>query len=201
MLINNRFSKTSFQSTIQIVNPEEFAVAVQRISNNEVKFPWTINGSRLSIDVYTRGVYDCGVVGITNGKEAFLMHICPTEVANSNFTKIRDFILEKIRYMRNEYVQGFVLGGKADISCQSSPKSMEYADNYCEIFKHEGIPFTKLLGGKDWNDVAYFTEKDMWLIGNIQSAQLRNAYRDNPAAAAKSIFDKVDLCEFDEFSW
>jgi len=201
MLCINNDRQTNFKSTIRIVNQEDFLFQINRIFRNEVKYPWGIKESLLCKDVYTRGVFDCGVVGITNGTEALLMHICPTEPVNMGFDKIREFILEKIDILRNEYIQGFILGGKSNPLITKSPRSMEYINNYCEILQKEGVPFSKLTGGNYWNDAAYFTEKDLWLIGNERADDLRKTFKENPLAAAKIIFEDVKICDLDELCW
>lgn len=195
--VNNRIN---FKSTIRLVKPNTFIKTINRIYDNEVIYPWTIKESLILKDVYTRGVFDCGVVGVTNGKEALLMHICPTKAENAEFVKIREYLLKKIDFLRNEYLQGFVLGGKSNSNVKS-PKSMEYVNNYCDIFQKEGIPFSKFTGGIHWNDVAYFTEKDTWLIGNEKVEYLQRSYTQDPLTAANLIFDDVKVCHLDELNW
>ena len=199
MQISNNPIQTSFKSTVRLVEPKAFITSINRIFPYEVVYPWTVKESKLCKAAYTRGVFDCTTVGVTNGQELLLMHICPTEPQNFDFNKIRDYLLKKIDLIRNHCTQGFLLGGKSNNKI--SNRSFEFFDNFEHIFKQECIPTTKFKGGNYWNDVAYFTEKDTWLIGNERASGLQRVFPDNPLSAAKNIFDEVKLCEFDELSW
>lgn len=199
MQVQNNYPQNSFKSTIRLVNPIKFMTDIRKIYRQEVTYPWTINESKIAKGAYTFRVCDCGVVGITNGKEVLLMHICPTMKENFDFKKIENFILEKINFLRNSFTQGFVLGGIADVP--ESPKSIEYINNYCNIFERENIPFSKFKGGNSERHVAYFTENDTWLICNGRAESLNKMYHFTPFEAAKQIFDDVQLCELDEIKW
>ena len=91
------------------------------------------------------------------------------------------------------------MGGKADNP--TAPRSMEYVYSTIDVFEKNGVLYSKFIGGNDTNDLAYFTEKDAFFIGNDRANSLKIAYPDNPLAAAKEIFDEVELCEFDEIKW
>lgn len=198
MLCTHNNTQPNFKSTIRLVNPDTYLRAINRIYFCNVVFPWTIKESKFAKDLFTRKIYDCTAVGITNGLDAFLMHICPTEPKNYDFTKIRDYLLKYIDSMRNEYIQGFVLGGKANI--HNSPRSMEFFDNFVNIFKQEGVPASIFKGGNYENDIAYFTVNDTWLINNERTDRLHNVFK-NPMDALKNIFDEVNVCGLDELSW
>lgn len=198
---NNNNYQPNFKSTWYIVDRKVFNILVNKISHNEVLYPWTLKEGKIAKDVFTRDVFDCGVIGVTNGLNASMDHICPTEPKNLEFTKIKDSILEKIDLLRNEYLQGFVLGGKSNVAITKSPRSMEYVNGYCDIFRQADVPFSKFLAGDYWNDIAYFTEKDAFFIGNERADSLRKIFPDNPLAAAKEIFDEVELCVQDEIKW
>ncbi|MBO7672943.1 hypothetical protein J6S88_05995 [bacterium] len=198
MLCTNYNNQPNFKSTIQLVNPDTYLRAINKIYyDSNVLFPWTIKESKLAKDVYTRKIYDCTAVGITNGLTSFLMHICPTEPANFDFAPIKEYLLKKIDFLRNDYIQGFILGGKTNPKI--SPRSIEFFDNFVDILKKEGIPYSKFKGGIYENDIAYITEKDTWFISNEYFERYKKDIK--PMDAIKVFFDDVEICPLDELSW
>ena len=87
----------SFQSKIRPVNREQFYKSIySHPMNASVEYPWTVKETVYATKANTTGVLDCTVLGLTDGIKVFLMHICPTRKENYYFSKIADYIKEKI---------------------------------------------------------------------------------------------------------
>ena len=199
MQIQNNYPQNSFKSTWCIVNRKAFNIYANKIRPYEVLYPWTSKESIIAKDVFTRIAFDCKVDGVTNGEKAFMEHLDPNAPENSDFDKNDNIFLETIKPLRNPYLQGYVLGGKANNPY--SPRSMESIYHTINLFEREKFPYTRMIGGPYENDFAYFTGTDTFFIGNDRADCLRKMFPDNPLEAAKQIFDDVQLCEFDEIKW
>ena len=199
MQIQNQTPQTSFKSTWRIIDRKAFNVYAFRIRAFEVLYPWTNKESIIAKDVFTRGILDCKTHGITNGEKALMEHIDPNAPENFHFDKNDNNFLEMIKTLKNQYMQGFILGGKAN--SRWSPRSMENVYHTINLFERENIPYSRFIGGNYENDLAYFTETDTFLIGNERVDSLHKVFPDNPLAAAKIIFDDVQLCALDTISW
>ena len=102
----------TFTSIIRPVKKSVFDKAAGHISSkNFVDYPWNCSQSVRGQESYTTGVLDCTMCGITDGQDVFMMHICPTKKENSNFSKIKDFMLNKIDF-KNKDLSAFVIGAK-----------------------------------------------------------------------------------------
>lgn len=199
MQIQNNNNNLNFNSTWYIVNRRVFRIRVRKIGENIVKPPWTIKENIVAKSACTFKDFDCKTDGVTNGLKVLMRHICPTEPQNRNFNEIDNNLLKEIEPLRNEYLQGYVLGGKANN--KNSPRSMESVYRSVDLFERQRIPYTRFIGGNYENDYAYFGDSDVFLIGNDLADYLHKIFKDNPLGAAKVIFDDVKLCGHDEIRW
>lgn len=192
----------SFQSRIRLTNRSEFRKLVNR-EFAQVNYPWTIKETAYSQKVRTDGVYDCTVLGINDGLNALLFHICPTRNENKNFKQLETQITEKIINLLNlDYLQGFILGSKKNNV--NSPRSSELFDMAEGLFKKLHINYSKFKGGTFTHNIAYDSTKDEWLIGsNFLDEKLQEKQRLFKTAqnAIQKIFDEVKIADFDELGW
>jgi len=191
----------SFQSQIRLVKRADFRNMVDR-NFVRVDSPWTIKETAYSKNARTDGVFDCTAMGVTDGDKVLLFHICPTNPKNKDFHKIAAQVSEKIKNLMNpEYLQGFIMGGKADNI--NSPRSSELFEILEDVLNKLNIQYSKFKGGDFENDVAYNSTKDEWIIGSSLFDNL-NSYIDlfkKPENAAKKIFNEVKISKDDELTW
>jgi len=188
-------SNINFKSTITLTSPTTFFNKVCSIGKrNFVDSPWTVKQSVFAPSAFTTDVFDCTTLGLSDGQKVLLLHICPTNIQNANLKKIQQYIENKID-LTNEYLQGFILGGKYNNI--HSPKSIRNFEFFENIFKKFNIPYSAFKGGNYTNHVAYSSVKDEWLIAN---ALLENDIVKNktPEEAAKFIFDNIKIADCDE---
>ena len=188
----------SFTSNIRLVSFSEFYKQVPRgRSGVFVDEPWTVKESVLKDEAYTKNVLDCTVCGFTDGKRVLLMHICPTEPENKNFSKIEKFMREKLEFMNKEHLQGFLLGSKQ--GKYVSKYSTELFDKFSDFMKKMNIPYSKFKGGRCENHVMYSAKNDEWIIGNdiFQPCFKHFAAED----VAKRAFDVVEVSPEDKVIW
>lgn len=177
----------SFQSKIRACNTNDFYSATRMFRNNSVNYPWTIKESLFETSAYTKDVEDCTVLGITNGLKVLLLHICPTIKENLNFSKIEEFILNKIN-INNPDLQGFLLGSK---NGNESKGVFKFLESLLTKYK---IPYSKFENCNGVFDVAYSSQNDEWIIGckNFKESDTTEKFlQDN--------FSEVKISEYDEF--
>ena len=156
----------SFTSAIRPVKSEEFSKFVSRIDKKYFSdYPWTVNEGVMGKDVYTTGVADCSVCGITDGEKAVLLHICPTIAKNHNFSEILYFLRSKID-LKSKDLQGILLGSKRD------KKSQNIYQNFVNFFQKFEIPFSELKGDRHKFNVAYSSSKDEWIVSSCYTDPL-----------------------------
>lgn len=191
--------KVSFTSKIRLVSLNEYYKTVSGIGKSKsVNYPWTVKQSVLSDDAYTTGVVDCTACGITDGLKVLLNHICPTNSQNFNFSKIKEYISQKID-LKNPDLQGFILGAK--LNNNETPFSGELFNMFENFMESHEIPYSKFKGGLFENHCAYLSSKDEWLIGNcLVREQLKDVFK-NPMTILKRMFDEVKISPTDEVSW
>ena len=183
----------SFKSRIKPVSPAEFQRVISGFGKNKyVSYPWTVKESVLNNSAYTKGVIDCTVLGITDGSNVFLMHLCPSFMENLNFGRIKEFINSKLNLMNKEYLQGFIAGSQWDVT-EKSIKIFEYLE---DLMKKLNIPTSKLRSGYSEFDVAYSSNTDEWLIGCKDVPALRKDL--GSKNAVKEMFEEVSISELDE---
>ena len=91
----------TFTSTIRPVKKALFdKIRITIPDNKFVDYPWTCKESVRGKSACTTNIRDCTMCGITDGQDVFMMHICPTQDANSNFLKIKDFILKRVNFKK-----------------------------------------------------------------------------------------------------
>ena len=181
----------SFTSNIKFLTPNLFNQYVRGFSRGEfVGYPWTVRQSVISDKAYTTDIIDCSVCGLTNGKDVFMLHICPTREENFDFSKIETFIKDKID-LTSKNIQGFLLGAK-NYGYMMSEKSWNLFDNFENLLQRYNIPYSKFKGGPDPHQVAYSCKSDEWVIANMDDC-LRTCK--TPEG------EKVDVAkEFEEFA-
>ncbi len=190
----------SFQSRIKLVSPNQFNQCISGLGRDKyIDYPWTITESILSDKAYTKNVFDCTVCGITDGIKVLMMHICPTRKENINFTKIIDYIKNKIDLENNE-LQGFLLGSKN--LPMLGEKSSEIFENFEKFFNKNGIPFSKIKGGLHTNNVAYCSSSDEWIVSHemLENEKLKEHFG-TPLKFLKHFYNDVKIDNLDELSW
>lgn len=189
----------SFQSKIRPVNREQFYKSIySHPMNASVEYPWTVKETVYATKANTTGVLDCTVLGLTDGIKVFLMHICPTRKENYYFSKIVDYIKEKID-LKNPNLQGFLLGSKANLRDGSSELLF---NNFEKFLKENNIVYSKFKGGPCTSNVAYSSEKDEWIISNeaTENADLKKYY-DTPLDFFKRSYADVKIADCDSVEW
>ena len=193
-------SNISFQSRIKFVNKEDFKKIVSSHGKqNAVCYPWTVNESLVAKEAYTEGVFDCTVCGITDGLKVLLMHICPTRKENQDFSKITEFMKNKLDLF-NSNKHGFLLGSK-DIKFLGED-SLILFDNFEKFFQENQISYSKIKGGMSINDVAYSSKKDEWLVSHdfYDSKRCKRLFK-TPLNYLKNKYDEVEISSLDKLSW
>ena len=184
-------SEISFTSRIRPVTSKEFSKITAHIDKKYfVGYPWTTQESALGTDVYTTGIADCTACGITDGKQALLLHICPTIEKNLHFNDIFRFIVGKLD-MKSKGLQGIVMGSKHD------KKSSTVYRNFVNFFEQMQIPFSELKQDKHKFNTAYITSKDEWLISSCNTDKLiekKTASTD----VLKQLFSEIRISDVDE---
>ena len=190
----------SFQSRIRPVNSQDFNKLTRSCGlKNLVDYPWTVKESVLAKEAYTKNVFDCTVCGITDGLKVLLMHICPTREENQNFKQITDFIKSKID-IKNPDLQGFLFGSK------NLPfvvkKSSKLFENFESFFEENNIPYSKISGGLHYNDVAYSSATDEWLIKHelLENPEIKKHYG-KPEKFLREFYNEVEIAPCDDVSW
>ena len=88
----------SFTSIIRPVTAKEFRTAISSIpKTNSVNYPWTTRQSVIAPDAFTTGIYDCTAAVISNGQNAIMLHLCPTNPKNFDLDNIICFIKKQIQ--------------------------------------------------------------------------------------------------------
>lgn len=176
--------KISFTSYIKPVTTSQFNAAARLITKkNFVDYPWTCKESKKAASAYTTDVLDCTMCGITDGRDVFMMHICPTSSENSNFLKIKNFLLKKINF-ENKDLSALVLGGKI---FTDDNRSINLFYNFTNFLQSKHIPTTILRGGKIYEpvNVLYSSRKDEWLVASQYLDSFVNK------EASKTVLEKI----------
>lgn len=187
----------TFTSSIRLVKTDLFNKTVSAIPKNHfVAAPWTCKESVKAAEAYTNRIMDCTLCGITDGKDVFMMHICPTENENKHFAKIKEYLKERID-LNNPDLQGFLLGAR---DYPDDKSSVALFDKFVELFKSLKIPFSRFKGSDNSNslNVAYFSSKDEWLISSYPIDKFVG--KKPSEELLKSVFQNVKLSNEDYFA-
>lgn len=189
----------SFQSKIRPVNREQFYKNIcSHPLNSSVSYPWTVKETVFAPKANTKDVFDCTVLGLTDGLKVFMMHICPTRKENYYFSKIADYIKENID-LKSSKLHGFLLGSKANLRDCSSELLF---NNFEKFLKENNMKYSKLKGGPCTTNVAYSAEKDEWIISNeaTENSQLKKYY-ETPLDFFKCCYADVKIADCDSVEW
>ena len=183
----------SFQSRIRPVGINDYYTVSRKISERgNAKPPWTLDESVFNKDVFTSGVIDCTVCGITDGDKALLVHICPTVRENRNFSRIENYIRSKLELMNKEYLQGFLLGSQGN----EPRESRVLFNKFVNLTERLNIPTSIFRAADNDVNVAYISDKDEWIISTKDVPALLKDR--SPEETIHSIFEEVKLSKFDE---
>ena len=189
----------TFTSRIRHCTKNEFNMVANKIgAKNHVDYPWTIKESVFSENAYTKSIADCTVCGITDGLKVLLIHLCPTNKENFNFTKVVDLIKNKFD-LTNPDLQALLIGGKPE--CTHGADSYKLFGMFEKFLEDSKIPFSKLKGGMNTKDVAYLREKDEWLIANDSVKRPQFGGYFSPEKAVKEAYMEVKIADCDELTW
>lgn len=182
----------TFNSKIKPVRCAEFHKELRTINSNAIaNYPWTIKESVRARDVATEGIFDCSVLGVTNGKTALLMHLCPTNLQNSNFDNIKTFIENNVKKMGTN-LEAIVFGSK-----NFYQSSIDLSNNLILLMKKLKIPCSYLKNAMDYFDVLYKTNTDEWLISSYKLQHFLENQNNTSENALKTFFEKVYISEKD----
>ena len=184
----------SFKSTFRPVNNLEYAKITARIDNKFfVDFPWTIKKSVKASKAKTSMVFDCSVLGINDGKEVLMLHLCPTVKENLDFNKIKNFILKKIK-IDNPNLQAVLLGSQ-----KNWDESKRLNDFLFGLMNKWNIPCSIFNTSKNSFNVAYDSNVDEQYITSLDISKALDEGFDSEKIF-KSEFDTVKLTSLDEFA-
>ena len=184
----------TFTSLIRPIKSNLFYdIAFGMPKKNSVNYPWTVSQSVCAPQAYTTGVIDCTMCGITDGKDVFMMHICPTRKENSNFTTIKQFLLNKINF-NNKDLSALVVGGRY---YPHSNNSYKLFDNIVNFLKSKKVPTTTLKGKDIYEgvDILYRQQNDEWLISSKYLDNFIN--KEAPGVVLKKMFPEINVSDCD----
>ncbi|MBE7702655.1 MAG: hypothetical protein E7Z89_01260 [Cyanobacteria bacterium SIG28] len=185
----------SFKSGFKPVNYAEYGKITNTISKKFfVDFPWTVNESVKASNAKTSMVFDCSVLGITDGKDVLMLHLCPSVKENSDYNKIKNFILKKIK-IDNPNLQAALFGSQYNWT-----DSANLNDFLLSLMKKWNIPCSIFNTSKEAFNVAYKSNIDEWYITSKNISKALEAENTNSEDVFKSEFYKVELSELDEFA-
>jgi len=190
----------SFTSIIRPVTAEDyhnFTKAIPR--ENAVNEPWTKDETVIAKDVLPTRIDDCSALLITNGQDAELLHLCPTDKRNSDTRSLLNFLKNSIEQnlcnngaiYDNTDLQAILIGSKNE---ESSKNLYEELLNFLKKFN---IPVTQLKNGKSTTNIAYKTNTDTFVITNKDIND--SIITGSPAEKALNDgFTQVSISEMDE---
>lgn len=184
----------SFTSAIRPVTCNEFTKAVSSIARkNCVNYPWTINESVKAPQAYTKGVCDCSLLGITDGNDVLMMHLCPTNSNNKNYFQIKRFISSNVD-LKNPNLQAILIGSK------EIKTSEDLYNKLAEFMQEWKIPFSQLKTSANGCkiDVAYSSPKDEWIVTCNKIDKLIRSGVNDSLKILKDVFKNVNISQADE---
>ncbi|MBE7712572.1 MAG: hypothetical protein E7Z87_02375 [Cyanobacteria bacterium SIG26] len=187
----------SFTSRIKFIPPKMFYKEVRTMPQNQyVGYPWTVKQSVISDSAYTTDIIDCSVCGITDGQKVFMLHICPTREENFDFSKIENFIKEKVD-LTSKNIQALLLGSK-NYGYMMSEKSWNLFENFEKLLQKFQIPYSKFRGGPEAHNVAYRGKHDEWIISNIDDCLRTKQTPEGTKVDIEKEFEEVKISPLDE---
>ena len=184
-MVNN----ISFKAKFRAVTTEDFYWGTIGCRRYFARPPWTVKESVRGVEAYTTGIIDCSVLGISNGQDVLLMHLCPSHPDNNDFKKIKDFILEKID-QESKNLKAAIFGS------QDICNSQELNKNLQDLMKQLGIPCSIFKCPIAETDVMYSSIDDEWSVSS-NSIDYMLGYL-NSEEALKNAFLEIKLSHFDE---
>lgn len=185
----------TFKSTFRPVRTVEYREIAARIDKKFfVDFPWTIKESVKAAQAKTTNIYDCSVLGISDGKDVLLMHLCPTIKENEDFNKIKNFIMKKIK-IDNPDLQAVLIGSQ-----ESQPGSKKLFDFLQSIMDKWNISTSIFNTCRDDVHVAYQSKTDEWIISSLEIDKLIKEDKLSSAEIFERSFEHVKLSSLDEFA-
>ena len=185
----------SFKSRFRPVLSNEFArISSSVAKKNFVNSPWTINESVKAIKAVTTGIYDCSVLGITDGTKVFLMHICPTKPQNEDFEKIKEFIINNTEN-NDQPLQAALFGSQT-----YGRRSTKLFENLKNLMSELNIPCSFFKNCWEYFNVLYDSNKDEWCISCVPIERCLIDGKTNSEEILKKAFFKVELSPLDEYA-
>lgn len=180
----------SFKSRIKLVQTEDFVKLTQNKNMKSVNYPWTIKESVKAPNALTTDIYDCTALGIVSKDDnnVLLMHISPNGTDYKKINKIETFISKKINLL-SDNLTGFIIGSKKNNI--NSPTSTKMFDKLAGILDKYNIPYTKFKGGNYFNNIAYSSKDDTWLVANDVVDLSKNVYNKNKKQILNFMFDEI----------
>lgn len=188
---NYKMDNINFTSQIKPVKFSDYRKFVSTMNRkNFVDYPWTTEESKIGQNVYTEDICDCTSCLITTGKEALLMHLCPSVKENHFFDNVLLFLRNHLD-LKADGMQAIVTGSK------NTKKSQDIFNKFLELLDYLNIPTTVLKNGKSPVNIAYKTSKDEFVISNLHiDRALKNGKSSKDAL--KSGFESVKISDKDE---
>jgi len=184
----------SFKSLIRPVTTADFNKTITYIGKNRaVNSPWTVKETVKDSSAYTRHIFDCSVLGLTDGINVTMLHICPTKKENKDFRKIKDYLMQKVD-LYNPNLQGFLFGSQKG---EFSVLSDNLYNNLLNFIKKYNIPITEIAKAKEYTDVAYQSKTDEWLISSFSINEGLSKGKSSQEVL-KDVFKKIEISELDE---
>ena len=184
-------SNVSFTSLIKPIGlPQFYSITADLPKRSYVPYPWTLNESALSSDVFTKSVMDCSVYIISDGQKAKMLHICPGCSDAKNFERIEKSI-EKDFDLNSDDIEAFVVGGKSPSLVGGD--SYELFDKFVKFSEKHNIPTTILKGGMGEKFIAYSCPLDTLYIANTQRFYSDCKRSETPLDILKNWFNVVKI--------
>ena len=184
-------TEISFTSKIVPMYWQDFnKVTSSFCRDNLVDYPWTINSSRVAKDVFTHRICDCTSCLITDGDNAVLMHLIPSNKSNHHFRDVLNFLRNNID-LKNKNLQAVLVGSK------NTKPSQDIWNKFVDLLDYLKIPTTTLKNGKSPVHLAYRASNNEVLISNYEIGQSL-LHKKAAKQALTDGFESVKISECDE---
>lgn len=185
----------SFKSRIRPILGNEFAKISSTIAEtNFVNSPWTIKESVKATRAVTTGVFDCSVLGITDGLKVFLLHLCPTNPENEKFDEIKNFIVNNLD-TKTSNLKAALFGSQ-----YYGRRSTKLFDNLKNLMTELKIPCSTFRQCWEYFNVLYDSNKDEWCVSSLPIECSLTSGKTDSEEILKKAFYKIELSPFDEFA-
>lgn len=180
----------SFTSAIHPVSLKEFSRKAASIGEKYfVDFPWSMEQAVKAEKATTRGVNDCTMFGISDGREILMEHLCPDIELNHSTYFLKQHIARYID-TKSPFNQAVVIGSKPD------KKSQSVYSNVINMLKYFNIPYTELKISETPVNIAYISSSDEYLLSSSSIDNLIKKGLDNETIINKT-FKKVNISNDD----